>query len=371
MLRSLNTLVACGALKKRLATVVAASSVLFIAGLGLSAPVLGSTTAPALSLSPGSLTFASQAIGMTSAGQTVTATNTGTANLLFENVALTGADPSDFTIENSCIGSVITPGSSCTITVTFSPQDPGTRTADVTWTTDAPGSPQTTPLTGTGAGAPPPLTIDDQFYSCSNGVCDVNDGGGVIINNFFSVTFEASGGTPPDTWSGTVPAGMTLRPSGLMLGDPTKLGTQTFHLTVTDSAGKTASGTFSFTTVNSPAPGPPDCEHFGIDTTTLSGPAFNGKTPSGTATDNETNDSACGGFTLLTVTVKNVNLPNGAVLWVTVAGMPVGEITLKNGSGTMPTYNMDGFTPGTANDLEVFSALPDVSSSQQILLGEF
>ena len=78
--------------------------------------------------------------------------------------------------------------------------------------------------------------------------------------------------------------------------------------------------------------------------------------------------SGCGGFSLLSVTVKNVALPDGSVLWVTLDFGPVGTITLRGGSGTMPTYNLGQF--GVSNDdVRVYSALPDISSSQQILIG--
>ena len=100
----------------------------------------------------------------------------------------------------------------------------------------------------------------------------------------------------------------------------------------------------------------------------MSGPAFNGKTPSGQATADETKFSGCGGFSLLSVQVSNVGLPDGTQLWVTLDFGAVGTITLRGGSGTMATYNMGRF--GVSNDdVRVYSALPDVSTSQQILIG--
>src|SRR5262249_41771957 len=51
----------------------------------------------------------------------------------------------------------------------------------------------------------------------------------------------------------------------------------------------------------------------------LSGPAFNGRTPSGEASADDTQFSGCGGFSLLTVQVEDVNLPDGTQLWVTLA----------------------------------------------------
>ena len=66
--------------------------------------------------------------------------------------------------------------------------------------------------------------------------------------------------------------------------------------------------------------------------------------------------------------VKNVNLPDGTRLWVTLDFGPVGTIMLGGGSGTMATYNMGRF--GVSRDqIRVNSALPDVSGAQQLLSG--
>jgi Putative Ig domain len=224
------------------------------------------------------------------------------------------------------------------------------------------------PITGTGTGQNPPLAIDTQFFTCANGVCDIGAGRNVFVNNFFSTSFNATGGAAPYTWSGQVPAGLTLRPSGLLFGAPTVKGTSTFTVTVTDSAGATATGTFSLTVTDPPPPSPSGCQTGGVLKEPLSGPPFNGKTPSGQATADETKFSGCGGFSLLSVQVKDVNLPDGTQLWVTLDFGAVGTITLRGGSGTMPTYNMGRF--GVSNDdVRVYSALPDVAGSQQILIG--
>jgi hypothetical protein len=69
---------------------------------------------------------------------------------------------------------------------------------------------------------------------------------------------------------------------------------------------------------------------------TLVGPAINGVTPSGLATADQSKFSG-GGSTILTVQVKNVNLPSGTVLGVTLDFTPVGSITLSGGQGSMTT----------------------------------
>ena len=68
--------------------------------------------------------------------------------------------------------------------------------------------------------------------TCTGSVCDIGASSNVFVNNFFTTSFLASGGTSPYTWSGQPPAGLTLRPSGLLLGAPTTIGTTTFNVTI-------------------------------------------------------------------------------------------------------------------------------------------
>jgi hypothetical protein len=325
--------------------------------------------APAVTFTPTSLTFGAQAIGTTSAAQSVTVANTGDAPLFINSAATRGANALDFTeVSDGCSGLTLAPGTNCSVSITFSPTATGTRSGTFILTDNAAGSPQTVPITGTGTGTNPPLAIDTRFFTCTGGVCDIGANSNVFVNNFFSTSFMASGGSPPYTWSGRPPTGLTLRPSGLLLGAPTTLGTSTFSVTVTDAAGATATGTFSLTVTNPPPPTPPGCQTGGTLVEALSGPAFNGRTPSGQAKADESQFSGCGGFSILSVQVKNVNLPDGTQLWVTLDFGPVGTITLRAGSGTMASYNMGRF--GVSRDqIRVNSALPDVSTAQQILIG--
>src|SRR4051794_21806946 len=66
----------------------------------------------------------------------------------------------------------------------------------------------------------------------------------------------------------------------------------------------------------------------------LSGPAFNGVVPEGRATADES-QFLCGGDTILTVQVKNVNLLDGTVLDVSLDFTPEGTITLRRMEGTL------------------------------------
>ncbi len=95
----------------------------------------------------------------------------------------------------------------------------------------------------------------------------------------------------------------------------------------------------------------------------VSSTALTGQPP-GTATADETKFSGCGGFTVLPASVKNVNLPNGTQIWVTIDFKAVGLITLSRGSGSMTPYNLGRF--GVLMDaVRISSSLPDVGAFQQ------
>ena len=117
----------------------------------------GTGTAAVVSLSPTSLVFGSQAVGKTSTAHTVNLSNTGNAALSITSLALTGTNGSNFAETNTC-GKSLAAGAHCTISVTFTPSGSGSRTASVSITDNAAGSPQSVSLTGTGNNPQPSLT---------------------------------------------------------------------------------------------------------------------------------------------------------------------------------------------------------------------
>ena len=111
-----------------------------LTGTGSPAP------APIASVSPLSVSFASQSLTTSSVAQAVTLKNTGTAALTLGTIQITG----DFTQVNNCPGSLAA-NASCTINITFTPTASGTRSGSLTISDNAAGSPQTVNLSGTGA----------------------------------------------------------------------------------------------------------------------------------------------------------------------------------------------------------------------------
>jgi uncharacterized repeat protein (TIGR03803 family) len=111
-------------------------------------PLTGAGGIPAVSLTPASLTFGPQASGTTSAAMPVTLKNTGNGPLNITSIAAPSGRP-NFAQTNNC-SSMMNPGASCTLNVTFTPFGQGTISGAIAVTDDAPGSPQTVMLSGTG-----------------------------------------------------------------------------------------------------------------------------------------------------------------------------------------------------------------------------
>jgi DNA-binding beta-propeller fold protein YncE len=75
--------------------------------------------------------------------------NIGTLPLVFNSIVLTGANTTDFTVDNKC-GASLAPGKNCNLGVTFRPTAEGVRTASISIADNAPDSPQSVALTGEG-----------------------------------------------------------------------------------------------------------------------------------------------------------------------------------------------------------------------------
>ena len=102
-----------------------------------------------VSLTPSSYDFGSVGEGVASSPQTFTLTNSTSNSVTTNGISFTGTNSSDFSQTNNCPESLAS-GSSCTIQVTFTPSGSGSRSATLSVSDNAPASPQTSVLTGTG-----------------------------------------------------------------------------------------------------------------------------------------------------------------------------------------------------------------------------
>jgi hypothetical protein len=100
-------------------------------------------------LSASSLNFSDVKVGKISQPNIVVLTNIGSTTLTISRIKTTGTDPGDFSVSNTCGGSVRA-GGTCNIIVRFIPTQTGLRTADVSITDNGGGRPQRIKLSGTG-----------------------------------------------------------------------------------------------------------------------------------------------------------------------------------------------------------------------------
>lgn len=100
---------------------------------------------PAVKFSPPRINFGDVTLGK-SATRELTVTNTGNAtlNIMSFSIELNNGTFADST---TC-GSSLAPGASCIVGVTWFPNHPGPLAGNLTFTDNAPNSPQTVPLKG-------------------------------------------------------------------------------------------------------------------------------------------------------------------------------------------------------------------------------
>jgi hypothetical protein len=102
-----------------------------------------------VTFTPTSLNFGTVAVGTSSNPMSTTLTNRQKVALTITGISITGLNSADFSQTNNCPSSV-SAGGTCVITVTFTPQATGSRSAKVRVTDNASTSPQTVGLSGTG-----------------------------------------------------------------------------------------------------------------------------------------------------------------------------------------------------------------------------
>ena len=117
----------------------------------------GTAVGPLASFNTNSIAFAGTAINTSATAQTVMLSNTGSAALNIASASITGTGAAAFAISANTCGTALAAGSSCSISVTFTPATATTFTAALSVADNAPGSPQTVALTGTGQTSPAPI----------------------------------------------------------------------------------------------------------------------------------------------------------------------------------------------------------------------
>jgi hypothetical protein len=129
-------------------TLLAVVSLALLTGCGASAAA--PPPAPAVRVSLANIDFGAWRVNTTSSTQNLTVRNSGNATLTISGITLGGTSAAAFTLTNGCGGS-LSPGSSCTVQVTFSPSSTTSMSASLSIADDAANSPQTIGLSGSGS----------------------------------------------------------------------------------------------------------------------------------------------------------------------------------------------------------------------------
>src|ERR1700722_18572852 len=192
-------------------------------------------------LSATSISFGSQGIGTISSVKTITLTNNLNTPLTITSATASGDFATTTAPTNPC-GSSLAAGGRCSIGVTFSPTQLGTRTGTLTVTDSASNSPQTANLTGTGVLQATLSATSISFGS--QGIGTISSVKTITLTNNLNtpltITSATASGDFATTTAPTNPCGSSLAAGGrCSIGvtfSPTQLGTRTGTLTVTDSA---------------------------------------------------------------------------------------------------------------------------------------
>ncbi|MGC9990666.1 MAG: FG-GAP-like repeat-containing protein, partial [Terriglobales bacterium] len=98
-------------------------------------------------VSPTTENFGPILIGQTSTQRLISLKNTGGSELTISSISISG----DFALPVNRCAEGVKPSTHCNVEITFTPHTPGTQTGTLTFTDNAPNSPQTVSLTGTGS----------------------------------------------------------------------------------------------------------------------------------------------------------------------------------------------------------------------------
>ncbi|GHO50225.1 N,N-dimethylformamidase beta subunit family domain-containing protein [Ktedonospora formicarum] len=222
-----------------------------------------SSTPPGVSLSPASLSFGNQNVNTASSSQNVSLINNGNSSLTLNSISLTGANASEFSQSNNC-GSSVAAHASCIISVSFTPASQGGKSATLTISDNASGSPHTASLAGNGVVPTPGITINP--LSLDFGTQNLNLASGskalTLSNNgtaFLTISSIGISGTNAGDFSqgNNCPTGSSsLAPNASctinVTFTPTSLGSRSATLTINDNAnGSPHTVSLSGTGVNS------------------------------------------------------------------------------------------------------------------------
>jgi hypothetical protein len=199
---------------------------------------MGTPPAPVATVTPTALAFGDLVAGTTAGVQSVTIANTGSTALNFAGIGISGVNAQDFAVVTSgaspcpTVGGSLTVGTSCTLGIRFNPagaESAGAKSASVSITDNASGSPQLVALSG-GVTVAPTIQVTPSslnFSAQSEGISSapqmvtlLNTSAGSLAINTISVAginaadFTETNNCPPSVRAGaSCTVNVTFAPS--------------------------------------------------------------------------------------------------------------------------------------------------------------
>ncbi len=214
-------------------------TILGTSGSLTNATSLGLTVAPLISgsqisLSPSAFSFGTVVVEASSKPKKATLTNNSSTTMYFSSITTSG----DFSQTNTC-GATLAAGKSCTISVTFTPTQIGSRTGSLSVNDNGSNSPQTVSLSGTGKAQAALTPASATFAKTKVGTTSAAKT--FTLNNYQTVMLEnISISTTGDfsVSSTNCAAALTSQASCTIdvVFKPTQTGTRTGTLQVSDNA---------------------------------------------------------------------------------------------------------------------------------------
>jgi 6-phosphogluconolactonase (cycloisomerase 2 family) len=135
-------------------------------GIAISGTPVQAASGPVMTLFPSPADFGTVSVNSSSPTQLLSIVNNGDQSLILNSIALGGANPASFHEADTCNApAVLAPNAHCTVSLTFAPAVPGPLSATLLIADNAPGSPQSFALTGTGGALTPEVTLSPSSFT--------------------------------------------------------------------------------------------------------------------------------------------------------------------------------------------------------------
>src|ERR1700722_19394415 len=154
----------------------------------LSIPLSGSGVQGSLTANPGAVSFNNVNVG-SSGSSTVTLTNSGSASISISQASVSGAG---FTITGLSTPATIAAGQSTSFTAKFAPTTAGSANGNISITSNAPNSPLSIGLTGTGVATQAQLTVTPGSVNFGNANVGGSASATVSLSNQGNATLTVS-----------------------------------------------------------------------------------------------------------------------------------------------------------------------------------